>query len=107
MNYNTKPIKIPPFCEDLAEETGVHIGDGCLHIHKRGTSYYYEITANASEDKDYITYLIKKIKKLYNIKPSITSHKKTNTKTITYFSKNPLEFKYRLGLPLGPKKDIK
>lgn len=106
-NYTTKPIKIPIFCEDLAEETGIHIGDGCMHILKRGNSYSYEIASHLVDDKDYTKYMIKLMKRLYNIVPSFNVKRNSKALSLKYFSKSLLEFKNNLGLPLGPKKNIK
>ena len=109
VNHNIKYIKIPSFCEDLAEETGIHLGDGCMNIFKRkgGITYYYSITLHALDDKDYIDYIINKMEELYNIKPYIRKLPNNNTLQVTYFSKALVEFKRQSGLLMSPKEDIK
>ena len=57
------PTKVTP---ELAEETGIHIGDGCMGARPKGkyTEYRYEISSG-NNDKNYIdNYVIPLMEKL-------------------------------------------
>src|SRR3989344_1942944 len=104
MNHNSKLILLPSYCENLAEEIGIHIGDGNVYI--RNNSYVYTITLHLYEDSDYSNYIINSIKRLYGITPSIKIVDDRNAKYIAYHSKRLIDFKHGFGLPIGPKTNI-
>ena len=66
-----KKIKIPSvITEDLAEETGMHLGDGFLSAKR----YDYRLKGNANDEKEYyINYIAPLFKSLYNIDIKMTS----------------------------------
>ena len=106
-------IKIPEeMTEKLAEETGVHIGDGNLSISKDSggfEGYRYEITGDLINEAIYHEeYLSKLIFSMYNLKPSILKREEKNSIDTYCKSKAIVQFKNKiLGLPIGSKKDIK
>ncbi len=108
-----RKVKIPEeMTENLAEETGIHIGDGNIHIstEKNGfRSYQYSISGDLKDEsiyhKEYIRNLIKG---LYNIEPSILERQNKNNIDSRCKSRAIVEFKYKiLGLPIGKKTNIK
>lgn len=92
--------------KELAEEIGIHVGDGCLRMKKYSyqAKYVYEITSNKNE-RDYLEgHVIPLIKKLYNLAPKIrTNH---NALSCYLLSKGVCEFKKSIGLPVGRKDHI-
>lgn len=107
-----RKIKIPKeMTEDLAEETGIHIGDGSINIikDKKWQSYQGSINGDLMNESIYHKKYIKDLmKKIYNIDLSILERVNKNSIESRYKSKAIIEFKYKiLGLPLGGKKDIR
>ncbi len=106
-------VKIPErMNEELAEETGIHIGDGNLYIvkdKKRCKSYRYGITGDLKNEEIYhIEHIAKLMKGLYNLSPCVSKREKKNCVESWYKSKAVVEFKNKtLDLPIGPKKNIK
>jgi intein/homing endonuclease len=98
-------FKEPNYSEDLAEETGIHIGDGSMNMYSHN-SYKYSYTGHAIDDLEFSIYFKKLMKKLYNLEPSLERIQKANTLSIGYFRKELLIFKQKMGLPMGPKTDI-
>ena len=93
----------------LAEEIGIHIGDGNLYISKDkdGFNHYrYRIDGNFKDEliyhEDFIQPLVKK---LYNCKGySLITNKKNSIQSV-FNSKMILQYKNRIfGLPIGSKK---
>jgi len=105
-------IKIPmSMSSELAEETGIHIGDGHLFIRKDKKGYLnygYSITGDLANELSYHKdYVAKLMKKLYNINASFLERRNKNSMESKYFSKAIVEFKNKiLRLPKGSKKDI-
>ena len=103
-------ISIPDiYNEDLAEEVGIHLGDGNLFIetHKDYTkSYQYSIHGNLLNETQYHReWIYSLLKKLYNY--SAYSVCRDDKNLISTFCKSKLvvEFKSKiLGLPIGSKK---
>src|SRR4030042_5747643 len=71
-----KPIKKPSFSSDLAEFTGIVMGDGGI------SSYQLNITLNLNEDVNYGRFVKRLIKKLFNV-PINTYYRKTSA-CVTY-----------------------
>lgn len=105
-------VKIPKeMTKELAEETGIHIGDGNLYIltDKKGfKSYRYGISGNLIDEYIYhAEHISRLMKKIYNLFPYLLKREKKNCIESTYKSKAIVQFKSKiLGLPIGPKKDI-
>ena len=99
-------LKLPTeYSEELAEETGIHIGDGFMNIYPKYNNNTFSYSADAVNDVKYSKFVKELIKKLYNISPSHT-HIRKNTIEMKYHRKPLILFKKKLGLPLGPKTDI-
>ena len=99
-------IKIPEkMTEELAEETGIHIGDGNLYVltDKNGfKSYRYGISGDLTDEyiyhKEHIGRLMKN---LYNLEPYLLKREKKNCIESTYKSKAIVQFKNKiLDLPI-------
>jgi len=75
----TLPEKMSP---ELAEETGIHLGDGSLSkcLDKGGYLYYkYSVTGDMKDESIYHDqFIVPLIKKLYNILPSILKRPNKN-----------------------------
>lgn len=100
------PEKITPL---LAEETGIHLGDGCLYLYIDNNgykSYRYSITGNLIDEEPYHTnYIAKILFQLYNLKPRFLIRPNQNSIDTTVGSKAIFQFKSKiLGLPSGSKK---
>ena len=67
-----KAIKIPQKSILLAEECGIHFGDGYMKIRDDGWGIHYEyaISEHSQDDKHYIEYVKKLMKELYNLEIS-------------------------------------
>lgn len=96
--------------EDLAEETGIHIGDGSMGFYKSGNKNHwcYTFCCHEIDDKEYYGYVKRLIKKLYNLDPVNDKRiRQDTTKILRYTRKELILFKKKLGLPLGNKATIK
>ncbi len=91
---------------DLAEETGIHIGDGFMNIYLHHNTIAYVYTCHAIDDFEFSKYVETLMKKLYNLRPSYKRIQK-NTLYLSYTKKNLILFKKKIGLPLGIKDNIK
>jgi hypothetical protein len=85
---------------DLAYETGLHIGDGCLS-HYLPYHYRYSISGNLSTEEEYYRrVIVPLIEKLYDLTPTIYTYH--NSIYATVWSKSLVVFKSeRVGLPVG------
>ncbi len=101
-------ITIPKKSKYLAEETGIHMGDGYMKIRKDvwGVHYEYAYSGHAHDDEDYIKYVKLLMKKLYNLNPGYERLTNENGFNMSYFSKNLTNFKLSIGLPLSPKNNL-
>ncbi len=105
-------VKLPEeMTEGLAEETGIHIGDGNLHINKdiTGNSYQYSISGDLINESIYhYDYIRKLIQQLYNLESKILKREEKNNIDTKIKSKAVVEFKSKiLKLPVGSKKFIR
>jgi len=106
-------IKIPNKMNgDLAEETGIHIGDGNLYIYtdKKGyKSSSYTISGDLIDEEIYHKeHITKLMERLYNIKGFFAERPSKGNIDSKYKSKALVEFKSKiLKLPIGSKKEIK
>lgn len=100
-------ITNPKLNKELAEEIGIHIGDGSLGIYEKTGHYDYTITGGL-EDKTYLLeFVVLLMHKLYNLKPYIQENKNYNYIMLKYVSKALIIWKQNMGLPVGPKNDIR
>jgi len=96
--------------EELAEETGIHVGDGFMSIYNytnRG-NYWLRFTGHSIEEGTYFkNHLQPLLTKLYNFSGSIIPSKKDDSFNLTLRSKAIVFFKAKiLKLPLGSKNSI-
>ncbi len=93
----SKPIKKPDLSEELAEFTGIVMGDGGL------TKSQLVITLNYIDDLEYSKFVVKFIKKLFNVTPS--KYKRFNSKVfVICISRVELvRFCAKIGLKIGNK----
>ncbi|MBU0757659.1 MAG: hypothetical protein KKF44_06320 [Nanoarchaeota archaeon] len=86
------PTKISPL---LAEEIGMHLGDGYLSVSK----YEYRLKGNKQDEKEYYDHFIKKLfKELYNLNVNLKEYDSTygfeiNSKAIHQFKSKVLKIK--------------
>lgn len=102
-------IKIPEIDNTLlAYETGVHIGDGSLHITPKKT---HSVRYFGHKEDDWIFYseiIPRIIKELYNKDVRPTKRNDANTCTLNVCSRAITTFKHKIiGLPVGKKEQIK
>lgn len=92
--------------EELAEDVGIHIGDGCMNIYPNpnGTDYYYKCGGHPENEKLWFDNFIVPLKRhLFNLS---LEAKNLSDKTygIQFRSKAIVEFYHKvIGIPLGAK----
>ncbi len=97
---------------NLAEETGIHIGDGNLHIaidKGKFKSYRYGISGDLINECIYYEgHISKLIKDIYNLKPYILRRGSKGCVESYCKLKSIVQFKNKiLKLPIGSKKEVK
>lgn len=91
------PVEKPKKSDELAEFIGILIGDGGI------TKRQITITLNHIDDKEYGKFVIKLIKKLFNITPSVYHDTKNSINDIVISRSELVKFFVSLGLPIGNK----
>ena len=104
-------IKTPKkITSDLAEETGLHIGDGSMNFYKNKnkTRGFYQLRGHIIDDKEHYETRIKELyNSVYNLKPSMREMKSTGVYGFQIWSDAIINFKKQvLKLPLGEKVEI-
>ncbi len=102
MKKVTLPTKMS---SDLAEEIGIHIGDGSLSIRPKYRHYDYFVCLGIHE-KDYMKHVLQLIQSLYRIKVKPIERTKDSSLIATISSKKLTLWKLSLGLPSGDKGQI-
>lgn len=92
-------INCPRKSKDLAEFIGIMLGDGGIAL----SGSQICITLNSKDDKDYIKFVYKLIKKLFNKNPNILKRKNAMASVIYISSMNLVDYLVRLGLKKGNK----
>jgi len=88
---------------ELAEETGIHIGDRSMNIYANGG--IVSIAGHPSDDKEYYEqFIVPLYEKLYGITPKLRQW--SGAYGFQVCSEELVRFKNERGLPLGPKKHI-
>jgi len=96
------PDKINP---RLAEEIGIHLGDGSMNVYGKG--YLYSLEGHFNDDREYYqNYIAPLMKELYNLDVRLRERKCAGVYGFQIGSKGLISFKKDLGLPLGSKKNI-
>src|SRR3989338_6120845 len=100
-----RKLKIPEeITAELAEETGIHIGDGNIFVNKKLGYYRVFFAGNLSNELPYYDYIQSLLKKNYNIDVKTFKYEKKNSCHIRFKSKMIVDFKNKiLDLPMGPK----
>lgn len=109
LNFKSKnrTLNLPKrYSINLAEETGIHIGDGSMNIYKKHNVNSYTYSGHAIDDLEFSEYVKNLMKSLYNLDPSYKRIQK-NTIMLSYTRKGLVQFKQKLGLPLGNKGKIR
>ena len=101
------PTKITP---ELAEETGLHIGDGTMNYYKPDKKFRgsYALRGHIEDDRPHYENHIKRLyEELYNFTPNIKPMPSTRVFGFQKWSSDLVRFKHKkLGLPLGKKLEI-
>jgi hypothetical protein len=101
-----KVFEEPKITKEVAEEIGIHIGDGSMGIYKSTGHYDYTISFGL-EDEPYLSgYIIPMIKRIYGMTPYFQRVKKDKTIMLKYVSKKLIIWKQKLGIKPGPKDSI-
>lgn len=97
--------------EELAEETGLHIGDGTMNFYKNGNKHMgsYALRGHIIDDKEHYNKVIKQIyMRLYNLRVSLRDMPKDGVYGFQKWSNSLVNFKHNiLDLTLGKKINIK
>lgn len=88
--------------KDICEEIGAHIGDGSMGIYKGRCIISF--CGNIQKDYEYVKKIARFYEKLYSIKPRVRFW--SGVVGFQVSSKDVLEFKASLGLPIGKKINI-
>ena len=94
---------------ELAEETGWHIGDGSMNYYKNHGKIkgIYQLRGHIEDDKmHYISRIKPLFKKIYNLNISLREMPSTRVFGFQIWADELVEFKQKLGLPIGKKLDI-
>ncbi len=97
--------------EDLAEETGLHIGDGSMNFYKNGNRFKgsYSLRGHLFDDRLHYDKIIRPLyKRLFDLNISLREMPSTGVYGFQKWSDDLVNFKNKfLGLPLGPKLNVK
>jgi len=90
--------------ENLAYETGVHLGDGCLFVDKNHRTYRIEFSGDSRNDKEFYSKIFPEIfESVHGKKLKIYKKNGENTIIAVLNSKEIAEKKISLGMPSGNK----
>jgi len=91
---------------DLAEETGIHIGDGSMNKYNKG--FFYQLRGHIKDDREhYLTRISDLYENLFNLKINVRNMPDTGVLGFQIWSSVLVEFKHKiLDLPLGKKINI-
>ncbi len=104
-------LKFPlEMSEQLAEDIGIMIGDGCIMDHKYNNLHHHFISVdgNSLTDREYLLDFVRNLKfDLYNLNFGSDSKKNRNEMRIRIYSQGLVEFYTKIiGLPSGKKTNI-
>jgi len=95
---------------ELAEEVGWHIGDGSMNFYKNSGKLkgIYQLRGHIEDDKEHYETRIRPLfEKLFGIKLSIRDMPSTRVVGFQIWNDDLVNFKKKLGLPLGFKYNVK
>lgn len=102
-----KEINKPKKSKELAELVGIILGDGNIHLFKRGKkigTYALRICGHRNYDFDYLTnFVASLLQKLFHIKPKFFIPKSSNALLVNIYSKELAVFLSEIGLKIGNK----
>lgn len=88
----------PIISESLAEFVGIMLGDGGM------SKYQIHITLHCKDDKDYMNFVVKLVKKLFGINPAIYYDSKDSVNVLVISRINLVNFlSQKIGLKIGNK----
>ncbi len=91
--------------EELAEETGWHIGGGSMNYYKGGG--VYQLRGHLEDDKKHYIERIKPLfERIYSLKINLREMPSTRVFGFQIWDNNLVKFKQNLGLPLGRKLEL-
>jgi len=96
--------------EELAEETGWHIGDGSMNYYQNGKKMMglYQLRGHIEDDRPHYIQRIKPIfKSLYGVDISLREMPSTRVFGFQIWNDELVKFKQKLGLEIGPKLNVK
>lgn len=102
-------MRIPLISEELAEETGWHIGDGSMNFYKKDGKQkgVYQLRGHIEDDREHYIFRIKPLfKQIYDIDISLREMPSTRVFGFQIWNDELVNFKKNLGLALGKKFDI-
>lgn len=103
-----REIRVPPICEELAEDIGFHIGDGYMNTdsHDGKTRYAFYYSGNLLLDRDYFeNVLVPRKKKLYGLENIHTTDRRHDL-ALRFYSVELYELFQKLGVRGGKKTSI-
>jgi hypothetical protein len=96
--WKPKPIKKPKFSKELAEFTGIMLGDGGV------SQYQIYITLHLKDDKEYSDFVSRMIKRLFNVPVHVFGRKDDSTIRLVVSRRGLVDFcRERIGLKIGNK----
>jgi hypothetical protein len=96
--------------EELAEETGWHIGDGSMNYYKNPEKMagLYQLRGHIEDDRLHYIQRIKPLfKNLYGVDINLREMLSTRVFGFQIWSNELVKFKQKLGLEIGPKLNVK
>lgn len=94
---------------ELAEETGWHIGDGSMNFYKNHSKDrgFYQLRGHVQNDKEHYFKRVKPVfEKLFDTEIKIREMPSTRVVGFQIWNNELIQFKNRLGLPLGKKFEV-
>ena len=90
--------------KDMAEMTGILLGDGSISIYPKINHYRLQITLNSNE-KEYAKYVCKLFKRIFSKELSIKFRKNENTLDLFCFNRTVIRELINCGFVISPKWD--
>lgn len=104
-NFHIKKLKKK---ELFAYETGLHLGDGCLYINKNHGIFRVEFSGDVENDKEFYSNIVPDIiERLYRKRPRVYLKKGERTLIAVLNSKEVVQKKVNIGIPVGNKLKLK
>lgn len=95
--FHPLPFSKPEKSEMLAEFIGTMMGDGCV------TKRQISISLHHINDLAYCHFVVKRMKQLFEVTPSVYHHPKDSVNIIVVSRSDLVKYLHELGLPIGNK----